>query len=311
MRISGLDFIWIRLFHEATAFISYISNNSNHCGAESIGDLYIKASIILHSYVVQYLQTVSAAFLRVKLTVFGIGWYGIFTADKYKAVLLRSFYFYMTVRYIIKLDRFFYGIVKQIGKYTAQMIFCNSVGIIKTYISVQTYIGSAINAVNSSNMRALEACTKMFRQWEEHRWQELYLLYTFEPAEGKIGEIYKGNQDKDGFVGHCFEKNGDYFEGFFANNGTRLGIFVFANGDRVFGSMYNGIKYDYCYCLGADGSRIAGEFENNQLTDGVIMTDSCAFLGDWQNGQLHGVGYARYADNSCFAGEWSHGRPVE
>ncbi|MGN0636735.1 MAG: hypothetical protein ACI4J0_00050 [Huintestinicola sp.] len=172
-------------------------------------------------------------------------------------------------------------------------------------------IGDAITAVNNSNMHSLAACVKQFRQWEESRWKELYLLYSFEPAEGKIGEIYKGARDNDGFVGHCFEKNGDYFEGFFANNGTRLGIFVFANGDRVFGTMYNGSKYNNCYCLGADGSRVAGKFDNNELIDGVIMTDSCAFCGQWQNGQLHGVGYARYADNSCFAGEWSHGRPIE
>lgn len=171
-------------------------------------------------------------------------------------------------------------------------------------------IGDAIDASASSSKYAMQLAAELIGKAEKAHWEQYHFLQTFVPAEGNLGEMYKGREDNEGYVGYCFYDNGDYFEGYFYNNApARTGVFIFANGDRMWGTLVNGIKDGECAIITADGTRIYGTFENDQITHGLMETENNAFYGNWAEGMLHGSGAARYADGSCFCGEWHYGNP--
>ena len=171
--------------------------------------------------------------------------------------------------------------------------------------------GDAANTVNKSNMSPLGMAANTFIDYEKNYWEQYYYLMTFEPANGSLGEEHIGKESSLFCSGHWFYDNGDYFEGSLYNDGQRSGIFVFANGIRYFGNIADGLKISYGVEITPDGSRKCGLFENGELSIGLFESEQCAMWGQWSEGVLHGQGVARYADNSVFAGEWSHGQPVK
>lgn len=171
--------------------------------------------------------------------------------------------------------------------------------------------GKAINNVNNSNVYALGSAADTFINYEKNYWEHYYRLMTFEPANGNLGEEHIGKESGIFCLGHWFYDNGDYFEGTLYNDGQRSGIFVFANGIRYFGNIADGLKVSHGVEITPDGSRKCGLFENGELSVGLFESEQCAMWGQWSEGVLHGQGVARYADNSVFVGEWSHGQPVQ
>lgn len=174
-------------------------------------------------------------------------------------------------------------------------------------------IGKIGGTIGKSSMSVLGMAADDFARFEKSYWNYYYILMTFDPASGHLGEEHIGKRNDQGCLGHWFYENGDYFEGFLYNNGVRYGIFVFADGSRFYGTILNftdNLKQDLGIMIGPDGSRLEGKFENGQLEVGVYETETCAFVGSWSNGVLNGMGAARYSDNSVFYGQWSNGNPI-
>lgn len=171
--------------------------------------------------------------------------------------------------------------------------------------------GKAVNTVNKSNVYALGVAADSFINYEKSYWEQYYRLMIFEPAKGNLGESRIGKDGGNFRLGHWFYENGDYFEGTLYNDGQRDGIFIFANGTRYYGHIINGLKEGHAVEIAPDGSRIYGLFENGALSTGVFQCDQCAMSGEWSEGVLNGNGAARYANNSVFVGQWSHGQPVQ
>jgi len=171
-------------------------------------------------------------------------------------------------------------------------------------------LGDAIAAMSGDIIVTVrELCTKEISKIEYFHWGRFNFLQNFVPAQGYLGELVKGEENSDGYNGHCFYENGDYFEGFFYNDGARFGAFVFSNGVRAFGTIYNGFYEDDCVVIYPDGSRDYGTFEHGQLAYGLSMNNDCAWAGEWSNGTLHGFGCAKFADGACFYGDWINGQP--
>lgn len=169
---------------------------------------------------------------------------------------------------------------------------------------------NAVNDALKSDMYVQQLSSEFIADYEKDFWDEFNFLQFFEPAGGYIGEIHKGASNEYGYLGHCFYDNGDYFEGFFSNNGVRFGVFIFANGERVLGNICGGQKLECCTTISPDGTRIYGEYQNGEMIKGLYECSDCALAGQWLGGQLHGSGVARYSNGTCFVGEWNHGKPV-
>lgn len=172
-------------------------------------------------------------------------------------------------------------------------------------------VGDAVNTVGNSNMSTLGDAADTIIEYEKNNWEHYYRLMTFEPSNGNLGEEHIGKESGLFCLGHWFYENGDYFEGTLYNDGQRSGIFVFANGIRYLGNIADGLKVSYGIEITPDGSRKYGLFENGELSVGLFESEQSAMCGQWSKGVLHGLGVARYADNSVFFGSWSNGQPVQ
>ena len=118
---------------------------------------------------------------------------------------------------------------------------------------------------------------------------------------------------------------GNFVNGKFAGNGT----FYFANGDQYVGAFKDNYPHGTGIRRHADGSVESGDWREGEFIGasliesgkiGCVQGDctagngtyifkegSAKYVGDFQNGQPHGMGICTYANGDRYRGEWADG----
>ena len=150
------------------------------------------------------------------------------------------------------------------------------------------------------------------KEAEEMAWPLLYLLRSFKPADGFLGDIVFKDGACDDFHtgnGHQIFENGDYFEGYFRDGEIAIGIYIFANGARYYGRFQNNKFDDMGLILYPDGTYYFGGFRNGVYDDwGYRLYSDGAYSGEFKWGQRT-KGWLRTQDR-CFFGQFEDDQPV-
>lgn len=73
------------------------------------------------------------------------------------------------------------------------------------------------------------------------------------------------------------------------------------------GGLKGKYRYGYGIMKTPKGTIYEGEWINNKLTEGIMVTDKCEYDGQFQVLSPHGYGTMRYKDGSYYRGKWHDG----
>ena len=113
----------------------------------------------------------------------------------------------------------------------------------------------------------------------------------------------------------CYFPNGDKYIGEWKNNKMHgKGALHFKNGDSFYGEFINGEQKKGGLSLSSSGISFQGEFINNLPSYGTLSFnsgrhDGDKYIGDFENGQMHGEGTYKTKQNE-YVGQWENGEYV-
>lgn len=166
---------------------------------------------------------------------------------------------------------------------------------------------------------------------------ERFLRYEGETKNGKprgngtmyyvsggkyMGQWVDGLRHGHGVQTYGQASSGDHYDGSWKNDTkSGYGIYVWKDGARYEGEISNGLRHGYGLYKFSKYDKQKRDFYQGEWKDGVksglgktYWKDGSAYVGQFDNGERHGVGkmtYAKSDDRESFDGIWLNGMKTD